>query len=85
MNDPRLFCNCGEIGTVKECGPDEGGGFRVFARRDGAPCCMGMAGVTPDDAIRMWAETQKDPLAFTEDVFEERDPAGWEGGFADNH
>ena len=49
--DNRLICNCGEIGTVKECGTDEGGGFRVFCRRDGAPCCMSFRGDTPDEAM----------------------------------
>ena len=84
--DNRLICSCGELGTVTPCEPepgfgDEDGGFRVFCKRDGQPCCMGSLEPTRELAIAAFVRLQAIPVAFTE----ERDPAGWEGGFADNH
>lgn len=56
--DPRLFCNCGEIGEVKAVSPEEdmGGlaGFRVFCKRNDEPCCMTQRGDTPEAAIVHW-------------------------------
>jgi len=55
--DERLLCNCGELGEVKAVtAAEEGGsaGFRVFCKRDGAPCCMTRRGDTPEQAIENW-------------------------------
>lgn len=72
MRDPRLVCECGEIGQVLPDSFDDAVGFRVFCRRHGAPCCMTQHGATEEEAIAHFVALNK---RDKEDAAEQRSRA----------